>query len=376
MGIVHFTVIANDLKRVLSIISKHFDKGLNIDFIVKNDEVEIIVFNGESQIKISFNASIAQTGDFSVNFGMLFGAIREFKDEQLDFLVEKGSTGVLNLKISSNKTKIDLICGAYVQQNHKNVSSSLYSKNLEFPINYLTNIFSKVGVCTSNNTSRPVLSGIFVHTEEEASEKKLIGVATDGKKLGCLKFKVEQGVDIGGMVIPRKIFEQINEISSLFKSDETITVYHDKFSIFFTINRIEFWANLIDGEFPKYKSVIPSNSAIYLDVKTQDFVYSLKKVASIEAKSDALIVSVNISENKISLNSQSSSNKVVDEIEVSTFGLEKDLTISLHLRPLFEILSAISTDYCRIKLNDNRTPIVILPIGVDYEVSYVIALIS
>ncbi len=124
----------------------------------------------------------------------------------------------------------------------------------------------------STDDSRPVLTGInFVVSEDE-----LIIVSTDGFRLSLLK-EGRKGT-FSNMIIPADFLSEIvkntknvKEIAFTYSKQESI--------VLFAIGDEEFYSRLIDGEFPPYERVIPTEKKTTIEVNREELLRNTKLIS-------------------------------------------------------------------------------------------------
>ena len=124
----------------------------------------------------------------------------------------------------------------------------------------------------SMDTSRPILTGVFLHT----FENYIYMAATDGYRLSERKlFETDQE------------FESIVPSSVLVKVKSVIPEKLDEIEILINDNQIQFMvgdilviSNLIDGKYVEYRRLIPDKTETTVKISRTDF-YQIAKVAKV-----------------------------------------------------------------------------------------------
>ena len=134
---------------------------------------------------------------------------------------------------------------------------------------------SQTIITSSNDSSRPVLTGVYWHSFEGF----LYPAATDGYRLSERKL-VETKSEVSSIIpsstlqeVLRTISDDITEVELLF--DET--------QVRFRIGESEITSRLIDGNFPDYRQLIPKKSETNITIRKSDFV-RITKIAGLFAR--------------------------------------------------------------------------------------------
>jgi len=123
----------------------------------------------------------------------------------------------------------------------------------------LSDAIHKVIVAVSTDNSRAVLTGALF----EFDAAKLTIVSIDGYRLSKIELS-QEGLNYSGkIIIPSRILSEVSKISSensenvkfyLIKKDDKIT------QCVFEIGNIQVISRIIEGEYPDYNAIIPSES--------------------------------------------------------------------------------------------------------------------
>lgn len=110
---------------------------------------------------------------------------------------------------------------------------------------------NEVMVASSNDLTRPALTGVYFNTNEGA----LYIAATDGYRLAERKFieKVDSEVKA---IVPTASLSEV--MRSLNDEVEEVEILFDESQVRFRLGEVEITSKLIDGSFPDYRQLIPS----------------------------------------------------------------------------------------------------------------------
>ena len=143
----------------------------------------------------------------------------------------------------------------------------------------LLDAFARVSPFISYEETRYYLNGIFVHSVGE----RMGFAATDGHKLGSLIIEAPNADPVSGMIVPRltiarvlKTLPRDGEVLVRFTNPHTHVAFEAKDGSFTITSR------LIDGTFPDFKRVIPTDPLEIFEINRQSW---LQKFARIDAVS-------------------------------------------------------------------------------------------
>lgn len=229
-------------------------------------------------------------------------------------------------------------------------------------IDEFKNGISEVMVATSNDMTRPALTGVYFNTED----KTLAVAATDGYRL-AEKILVKNAESEVGVIVPASSLQEV--LRSINDDMEEIEIAFNEDLVRFRMGEIEIMSKLIDGSFPDYRRLIPKDNNIKLDLSREELirvtklaalfaksvngaivceakkpdVFSIKSVASELGENDSKIETTVENEGKVNLNSRFLSD-ALNALE------EKDI--------VFEFSNSISPVVLRNKKSNTYTHII------------------
>lgn len=158
----------------------------------------------------------------------------------------------------------------------------------ELPVSELKEMMTQTIFSVSTDETRYFMTGVLF--EKENSNLNLI--STDGKRLSYISKNLCDGVeDFNKVIVPTKI---LHVLLRRIPSEGNISVGIANKMIFFKFGFYEFSSLIIEGEFPKYKKVIPESQKHYFEVEKSDLIESLKRVSLlVEQKSKKILLTVN-----------------------------------------------------------------------------------
>ena len=127
---------------------------------------------------------------------------------------------------------------------------------------------------TAKAHSHYAISGVLL----EASGKKLQLVATDGHRLAMVKGPLSKAAarDVTA-IVPAKLLGLIQRVGS--EGEETFEVKVEENQILVRTSRAVLVSSLVQGNFPKYADVIPSETAYKAVVNTSQFEHRIRQAA-------------------------------------------------------------------------------------------------
>ena len=195
---------------------------------------------------------------------------------------------------------------------------------------------------------RYYLNGLLLET----SAKMLRAVATDGHRLALCEIELPAGAKPGQQVIvPRKGVLELQRI--LGNEDRELAVSIGSNHLRAQIGEIRFTSKLIDGRFPEYSRVIPSNPRLIVGSVREDLRHALQRAAILSnekyrgirfaIKPNALVIQAHNPEQE----------EAEEEVEVTYDG--EELEIGFNVNYLLDALAAVEGNEVQVGLSDGNS---------------------
>ena len=220
----------------------------------------------------------------------------------------------------------------------------------------LRGLVDRTRFAISTEETRYYLNGIYLHATEAEGAKVLRAVATDGHRLARVEIPLPDGAsEMPGVILPRKTVLELRKL--IDEITEPVDVALSDTKIRFSFANAVLTSKLIDGTFPDYERVIPSENDKILEVEPKAFADAVDRVSTISTdKSRA--VKLNLERGALMLSASSpDSGTATEEIEV---GYQGDaIEIGFNSRYLLDIAQQIEGDGARFAMADSASPTVV-----------------
>lgn len=135
----------------------------------------------------------------------------------------------------------------------------------------------------SHDETRPVLNGVNFLTDDE----EFMIVATDGFRLSLLKGKKE--ISFPQMLIPRDF---LNEVIRFMRDEKEVVFGYssEEKAIMFQVSDNKFYSRLIEGDFPPFNTVVPTEKKTTVVLDREEFLRNIKLVSVFARDSSNIIV--------------------------------------------------------------------------------------
>ncbi|MCK9186530.1 DNA polymerase III subunit beta [Candidatus Gracilibacteria bacterium] len=312
--------------------------------------------NLEIAISCSISADVRSEGSITVPAKLITNYVSLLSDEKVELSVIEG----LNLAINStsSSTKIKCISADEFPLIPKiEKEQEFYLKNSK-----LYEAITETVFAASLNTSRPVLSGVYLYSKDD--EVKF--VATDSYRL-AEKTIIADKKPTGNVscIVPARTMMELSKIITK-SGDEDVKINISKNQILFSIGDTELISRLIEGKFPDYEKIIPKENKTKLEISVEDLSLVLKRVSLFARENNNSVKLSVTNDGKLTISSEET--KVGEEKAEVVVKIEgENNKISLNAQYLLDVLTYIGEDKIIFSVNDKVSPAVIKPLkGSDY----------
>ncbi|MBR3204294.1 DNA polymerase III subunit beta [Candidatus Saccharibacteria bacterium] len=210
---------------------------------------------------------------------------------------------------------------------------------------------NQVIVASSNDMTRPALTGVYFNTDEGA----LYIASTDGYRLAERKFieKVESEIKA---IVPTSSLSEV--MRSLPEEEDEIEILFDETQVRFRIGEIEITSKLIDGSFPDYRQLIPKTSESEIVVDKKELV-RVTKLAALFAREvgGSIVLEAKTSTGTFAVGS------VANEYGENTSEIETEVTkderVTLNSRFLIDALNVLEEEKVKLGFSGKLSPIIV-----------------
>jgi DNA polymerase-3 subunit beta len=206
----------------------------------------------------------------------------------------------------------------------------------------------KSSYAISTDETRYVLNGLLFSFKDN----KLTLVATDGRRLAMVDIELEfprsHEADI---IVPTKA---VTEVQRLLTDDGDVKVSMSSGQIAFDLNNTLLVSKLIEGNYPNYKQVIPSEAKERVTLERETFLNSLRRV-SLLASDKSNSIKLNFSKNNIDITANTPEvGEAKESLPVQYKG--RDFSIAFNPEFLMAPLRALTEDEVYLDLIDEMSP--------------------
>lgn len=340
--------IQSKLSNIQNIVEKKNTMPILSHFLLdaRKKGSNIVATDLETAMKEPLQARIEKEGKICIPARKMFEIIREVDDDVLCETIDNKW-----LKIKAGKSNFRLAC---LSAGEFPAWPGMEDKEeISIESDLLKDVIEKTIYAAGESDTRYTLNGLLFHLTTGVT---MTVVGTDGHRLAIISKQIQGAIqNEKKLIIPKKAAAELRKI--IEKTNESVKVTLDKNHVLFTVGQIEFLTRLIEGTYPSYEQVIPTNNENKILVNREAFAKSLRRVA-IMSKERSNAVKVDISQNLFSITSSNPDvGEAQDELPVEYKG--EQITMGFNARYFIDILEAVSDEKVMIELQAALNPVLI-----------------
>ncbi len=303
-------------------------------------------------------AEVGQDGVTTAPAHTLYDIVRKLPDgAQVE--LETGDDGA-SLSLSSGHARFSLPCQP--ADEFPVMAEGDFSHNLALAAASLRRLIDKARFAISTEETRYYLNGIYLHAVTDGDAASLRAVATDGHRLSQVDVALPDGAaGMPGIIVPRKAVTELRKLIDEFDGDVAVSLSETK--IRFAFDEVVLISKLIDGTFPDYNRVIPSDNTKLLEIEGERFSRAVDLVSTVSTEKTRS-VKLALSKDQLVVSANSPDNASADEkLEVDYDSDE--LQIGFNSRYLLDVTSQVDGDRIRFAMADAASPTLVYDTGDD-----------
>ena len=343
----------NAVSSISHIATKHLTlpslQGLLLS--VKNSILTIRATNLEIGVEISLPVKDGSEGEVVVPANLLRSFLNSVSS--FDTTVKCSLSGEV-LQVNTEHTSATL--QTFSNQDFPTLPRVAKEKSFLIPKNTLLEGFKSVIHSTSHSTMKPELSSVYVY--EEGGH--LFFVATDSFRLSEKKIPVKMD-GFESLLVPQKNVIEIIKVLESQSDISDIELFSTTSQFTLQAENLYITSRVVEGTFPDYRAIIPTESETEVIALKKDFEQALK-IGSLFSDKFSKVTLITDPKNKTLLIDTKGGGvgENVTKVESSVEG--EKLSMNFNSRYINDGLSSVSADSVNLLFSDGK-PLVIKGVG-------------
>ncbi len=319
----------------------------NFLFVIEKGTLTVSASDLETTMITHMPVESKASGKVAVQAKILLDTLKTFPEQPLTFSIDEKTHQV---EISSDYGKYKL--SGFDADEFPKMPVAEDTAVLTVPALTMLQAINKTIFATGNDELRPVMSGVFC----QLGKDNITFVATDAHKLVRYKREDAKSKNEAAFILPKKPLTLLKNI--LGNTSDEIKIRYNATNAFFEIENTTLICRLIDGRYPNYEAVIPSDNPNKLTISRTAFLNAIRRVGIFSSKTTHQ-VNLKITGSELQLNAEDVdfSNEATERLSCQYNG--EDMEIGFNVRFLADMLSNLESDEVTIEMSaPNRAGII------------------
>ncbi len=354
-----FIVSSGELQKALQTVSGVISTSQsrpileNYLFELENNSLRITASDGETTLITSLEVKSEDSGKFAVPAKIFQDFVKTYGEQPLTLSVKESADAAGNvLEILDEKDNFSVALDN--AEDYPEIPEFESAQSVSLPSGVLSEALSNTLFATSNDSLRPVMTGVLF----QFGENETNFVSTDSHRLVVYKRKdlVSEPMEFIMPKKPLSIFKNI-----LASTNDDVLIEFNENMAKFTFGNNIWICRLIDGKYPNYSAVIPKENPNVLTINRNLLLSAIRR-ASIMSNKSTNQVRFKLSGNVLHLHAEDTeyANKADMQIPCDYNG--EDINIGFSSKFLTEMLSVLRADDITMKMSQPNRPGIVEPV--------------
>ncbi len=336
--------ILDGLQRVQNVVSSRTTLPIlsNVLMQAGKDGLSLTTTDLDVGVRCTVEAEVSKPGAITLPARKLFSILKEVPVNNIE--VEVDERNAASIRCGSSFYKIM----GLGEEEFPRFPQSEGGKSLKLAQADLADMLRKTAYAVSSDETRYVLNGVFMSFKAD----KLTVVATDGRRLALVEKEIELGKgDESELIVPSKA---VAELQRLLGDSGEVKLAISENQIIFTIGDTTLVSKLIEGTYPNFRQVIPSEAKERIQLERETLLSALHR-ASILASEKSQSVKLSFGKNALTITATTP--EVGEAKETMAINYKgKEITIAFNPQYLMDPLRNLDADEVFMELTDELSP--------------------
>ncbi|GHC56346.1 DNA polymerase III subunit beta [Alcaligenes pakistanensis] len=350
------------LSTVVGIVERRHTLPILANILLRKNGSDVSFLATDLEVQITTNA------DFGVSDDNAATTVAARK--LLDILKALPDFGDVRLGLDSGKLTIQSGKSRFQLQTLEAADFPVLSMpeqwdvSLSLPQRTLKHLFNTVHFAMAQQDIRYYLNGMLLVFEPGLVRT----VTTDGHRLAHNATAIDGVQERHDIIVPRKTVLEMQRL--LGDTDELVNIDVSSRQIRFRFGDVELVSKLVEGKFPDFARVIPSNYTRHFDVSREVLQGSLQRAAILTT--DKLRgVRLQLSQNQLKISaSNAEQEEAVEELDIDYE--HESLDVGFNVSYLLDVLASIKDETVRWSVQPDANASVLMTLPEQEEFKYVV----
>ena len=321
---------------------------------VDNNKIKLTATDFDLTVIADVNAQVEEEGKITLPARKLSEIVAKLSGDNLISFDLNIETNSVNIKCQNSKFDLIGISASEFPNQSRDVEIS-EENGITIDLKTFSKAVRQAGFAAANYESNNLLSGVVCDINENILEI----ASTDGNRLARIRENIEnEEKKSSQLIIPSKTINEFIKMTS-FIEEESVKIYTEKTKIIFKSENTTVVSRLMEGQYPKYNQLIPTESPKTAVIKINELISALERVSTMVNEKTS-IVRFEFIEGKLTLKADTPDSGASED-EISIDYKDADLTIAFNYKYVIDALKNMDSEEVKVGLNTGLSATVFRP---------------
>jgi DNA polymerase-3 subunit beta len=350
--IVSSSALLKNLQAISGVLNSSNTLPILDNFLFELKDSTLYISASDLETTMTVGVALTNTdeeGSIAIPAKFLLDIMKTFPELPVNFNIDPDS---FHIEISAGEGKYKL--SGYNADEFPRIPVIENASSFEMNSVSLANAITKTIFATGNDELRPVMAGVYC----QLAESDITFVATDAHKLVRYRRNDIAPGEVASFILPKKPLNQLKNI--LGTIDASVKIEYNEVNAFFSFENVNLICRLIDGKYPNYEAVIPSNNSKKLSISRSQLLNALKRI-SIFANQSTRQIRFSVAGQELNLSAEDADLANEGKERMSCTFEGEDIEIGFNSKFLIEMLVNMECDEVILEMSAPNRAALILP---------------
>ena len=349
----HFISTKNEVLKAVNTVTKATSKMQKtilecILFQCLNTGITLKATDISISIKTKLEAEVLTEGEVAIPARFLYEIISKFPESDVTFKMLTENT----VEISCMNSKV---CIQSMNAAEFPAFPEITTENsIRVQEKILKEMINQTLFSAAVSEDKPILTGVMFHIEKNSLEV----VALDGYRMAVRSQPVISEIE-ASCVVPARTAREISRIVEDTEKNCKITLNGSM--ALFEIDGTQVFTRLLEGEYIKYKNLLPKTSKTEITVEKDAIRDAIERASVLAREGNNNLVKLDIRDNILNISSNSEIGNIDENIPVIQTG--DNLMIAFNAKYVSDVLKSIEDKEVKLQFNSPISPCLIVKPG-------------
>lgn len=341
------------LTRVQGIVEKRTTNPIIANVLLSAEEGSgLVVTATDTEISFvgTYEAQVDEPGTITLEAKHLFDIARNLPTAEVRLSTAEDAPTEIEIRSGASYFRVKGMSA----ENFPPVPRAGGEVAFRIEVGELQRMIERTAFSISTDDTRTGLNGASLEANQDGGVRM---VATDGHRLSLAEGAIDGALERTGTLLPRKGMTELRKLAD--KASGTFEVSFAQNQALFALENQCFSMRLLEGTFPDYRQVIPSDPSRTAILDRKLLQDALRRVSILSAERSHN-VRVTLGEGTLGLSSSHSEfGSASEELEAEVEG--DALDVGFNARYFLDVLGVVDADQIRIEFGDSLSPCLLRP---------------